>query len=235
MTYKYGEMMRNLFLIICLLLSGCDSNKLSNVENTSKQASICKVHQITSNECEKFDKALEIAELKATQAGIDHERISASRQIGSKVVAGSANDSPYQRIKRSLEGKPFYIDPIEDNFTPYKTSCPKLDPDEGEIDPDELFKMMERIGRDKKEYQAVAYFQDGRVFNVFFLKVVSPCRPESYTDIKDQFPILTEDQLNNFKNGVYLKAAIYPDYKSIKVLIFETFEEAKEKYQELKG
>ncbi len=108
--------MKKALLVTCLVLAGCDSNKLSDVEKASKQVATCKVNQIMPNECSKFDEALEIAELKATQAGIEHERIYASRQIGEKVVSGNINDSPYQRVKRSLESKPFYIDAIEENF-----------------------------------------------------------------------------------------------------------------------
>lgn len=187
------------------------------------------------NECSKFDEALEIAELKATQAGIEHERIFASRQIGEKVVSGNVGDSPYQRVKRSLESKPFYIDAIEDNFISYKKSCPNFDFDEDKPDFDKLTKAMEWIGRDKKQYQTVAYFQKGKTLNVLFSKTAAPCRPDSYSDIQDKFPIITEDQLTKFKNGVYLKSASYPGYSAVNGLVFDTFEEAQEKYHELTG
>lgn len=227
--------MRKIFLLACLLLSGCDSSKLSDIEKASKQAANCRVHQIMPTECEEFVRALEIAELKATQSGIDHERISASRQIGDKIVIGSANDSPYQRVKRSFESKPFYIEPIEANFTPYKTNCPEFNFDDENPDFDELFKATEWSIRDKKEYQTVGYFQNGSILNVLFSKTASPCRPKAYSDIQDQFPILTEGQLNKFKNGIYLKKTFYPGYSSVNAFIFDTFKEAKEKYHELTG
>jgi len=217
-------------LVTCLVLSGCDSNKLSDVEKASKQASTCKIHQIMPNECSKFDEALKIAELKATQAGIEHERIFASRQIGEKVVSGNISDSPYQRVQRSLESHPFYIDAVEENFISYKVKCDV-----------ELIKAMELFGIDDKEqYQAVAYLQKeynkkGRILTVLFTKAAAPCRTESYSEISDQFPIITEDQLTKFKNGEYLKSASYPSYRSVSVIVFDTFEEAKEKYHELNG
>src|SRR5690554_4088487 len=183
------------------------------------------------NECSKFDEALKIAELKATQAGIEHERIFASRQIGEKVVSGNISDSPYQRVQRSLESHPFYIDAVEENFISYKVKCDV-----------ELIKAMELFGIDDKEqYQAVAYLQKeynkkGRILTVLFTKAAAPCRTESYSEISDQFPIITEDQLTKFKNGEYLKSAsIYPGYNSVSVIVFDTFEEAKEKYHELTG
>jgi len=238
-------------LVTCLVLSGCDSNKLSDVEKASKQASTCKVHQIMPNECSKFDEALGIAELKATQAGIEHERIVASRQIGEKVVSGNISDSPYQRVKRSLESHPFYIDAVEENFISYKEKCPEFGFDEGKPDiekltkadieklGEKLAKAMEWIGRDKKQYQAVAYFQKGKILTVLFAKAAAPCRTESYSEISDQFPIITEDQLTKFKNGEYLKSASFPSYKlsyrSVSVIVFDTHEEAIEKYHELTG
>ena len=205
--------MKKALLVTCLVLSGCDSNKLSDVEKASKQASACKVHQIMPSECSKFDEALEIAELKATQAGIEHERIFASRQIGEKV----------------------YIDAVEENFIPYKVKCPEFDFDEDKPDFNKLTKAMEWIGREKKQYQTVAYVQKGKTLTVFFAKAAAPCRTESYSEIQDQFPIITEEQLTKFKAGEYLKSASYPGYSSVSAIVFDTFEEAKEKYHELTG
>lgn len=227
--------MKKALLVTCIVLSGCDSNKLSDVEKASKQVSTCKVHQIMPNEYSRFDEALEIAELKATQAGIEHERIFASRQIGEKVVSGNVSDSPYQRVKRSLESKPFYIDPVEENFISYKVRCPEFKFDEDKPDFEKLTKAMEWIGRDKKQYQTVAYFQKDKTLTVLFAKAAAPCRTESYSEIEDQFPIITEEQLTKFKSGEYLKSASYPGYSSVSAIVFDTFEEAKEKYHELTG
>lgn len=220
--------MKKVLLLTCLVLLGCDGNKLSDIEKAAEQAFTCKVHQIMPNECSKFDKALEISELKATQAGIEQKRIFASRQIGEKVVLGDIGNSPYQRVKRSLESEPFYIDALEDNFISYRVSCLNLEFDK-------LTKTMERIDRRKKQYHTVAYFQKGKVLNVFFVKENSPCRPDSYSDIQEEFPIITEEQLAKFKSGVYLKSASFPRYSSVNAIIFDTFEEAKEKFQDLMG
>ena len=227
--------MRKTFLVICFLVSGCDSSKLSDIEEASKYASKCVAHQIMPNECSRFNEALEIAELKATQAGINQERILASRQIGEKVIMGDQSESPYKRVKRSLESKPFYIKPIEDNFSPYKTSCPKFNIDESKPDLDEAIKALKWYSRDKNRYQTVAYLQEGKTLTVLFAKTATPCRPEKYSDINDEFPIITNDQLNDFKSSVYLKEANNPGYSKITTLVFEKFDEAKEKFHELSG
>ena len=230
-----GEKMRKAFFVICFIVSGCDSSKLSDIEEASKNASECAVHQINPNDCVKFHKALEIAELKATQAGIGQERIYASRQIGEKVIKGDQSESPYKRVKRSLERKPFYIKPIDDNFSPYKLGCPKFDIDESKPDLDEAIKALEWYGRDKNRYQTVAYLQKGETLTVLFAKIATPCRPGKYSDINDEFPILTNDQLNNFKNSVYLKETKYPGYIKVTTLVFEKYDEAEEKFHELSG
>lgn len=239
--------MKKALLVTCLVLSGCDSNKLSDVERASKKASACKVHQIMPNECSKFDEALGVAELKATQAGIEHERIVASRQIGEKVVSGNISDSPYQRVKRSLESPPFYIDAVEENFISYKEKCPKFaEIGSGSFD---VTKAMEWWGRDKDQYKAVAYlttdapktdaspflsFISSKILTVLFIKAAAPCRTESYSEISDQFPIITEDQLTKFKNREYLKSPSSQGYNFVSVIVFDTHEEAIEKYHELK-
>ncbi len=216
--------MRRIFVVLCLLVSGCDNNKLTFS---------CKVHQVTESECKRHDEALEISELRATQAGIDHERSAASRKIGEKFASGSPSDSPYQRVKRSLERKPFYVTPIKENFDPYKIACPDFEFDEDKLDFDQMTIAMEWIGRKNTHYKSVAYLQKGNILTALFSKIASPCRPDAYTDINDEFPIITEAQLKNLKSGIYFKEVAYPGYKSINVLVFETFEEAKEKYEKL--
>ena len=225
--------MRRAIIAICFLVSGCDTSKLFDIEEASKNASTCVIHQIIPNECTRLHQALEIAELKAAQAGIDQERISASRQIGEKTVKGNQSDSPYKRVKRSLERKPFYIKPIEDNFSPYKISCPKFHSNESKPNFDEAIKALKWYNRDKNRYQTVAYLQKGKNLTVLFAKTSTPCRPEEYIDINDEFPILTNNQLDDFKSSSYLKEVNYPEYSEITTLIFEEFDQAKEKYDEL--
>lgn len=221
--------MKYLLVVLVALFVGCDKTKLVTIEEASKDLKLCQLNQILPDHCVEEIKDLELAELKATQSGIDSDKIYASRRIGEKTIAGDTKSSPYNRVKRSLERRPFYIVPDIENFDPYTISCPDFNFDtKDNIDIDELMEALSWSLRPAERYQAVSYFQVNNGVTYIFSKTPVPCRPEKYLDINDEFPIITETQLKELKDGRY-----HRPYSKIETLVFDNFDEAREKYLEL--
>lgn len=224
--------MKYLFPGLFLFLVGCDRILLSKVESASKEFASCEVHQVMPAECEGLKRAYEIASLEAVQAGIDSDRIAASEWIGYKLVVGDPDNSPYKRMKRSLESKPFYITPEDENFALLRDDCQDLKIDESLVDTpakEVLYEMYQSL---KQGYKVVGYVQRNRILTVLFSKLQQPCLP-SPEYIDDEFPILTRNQLDNFKKGIYLQKAYRPEYREVKVEVFDTFSEAKERFNNI--
>lgn len=225
--YKEREMKYLIVLLTVILIAGCDNLKLSKVENASKSLHYCLAHQIIPDECDNAVKILKIAKLKSTQAGIDKKRIEASSDVGEALVSEKKTDSPFNRIKRSLESPPFYIKPNMDNFKPFLDNC--SDFDISSLESAERF-----ILNSNNIIKSVAYLTQENKTVFIFSRTAEPCLPDDYEDINNNFPFITMDQKEKLEAGVYLKRIRFPTYKSIEVIVFDTFDEAKSKYRELK-
>lgn len=210
-------------------LQGCDSASLKKVEVASQQLQQCLVAQIAPGDCEELERRKELSRLKGVQAGIEEERILASISIGEKSIQGDPLNSPYHRITRSLLRKPYYIVPESDNYLPYRVSCPKYDFLNMEIDSDEFRSLLDWESRPASMFQVVSYAQKGRSISFTMVKVQPPCLGDGDENINEEFPIITEGQAAKLEAGEYKPG----EYSRISVYVFDTFEAAAAKHEEL--
>lgn len=229
-------MKQALALLMAMLLLGCDSGLLEDIEDAAHIYQRCLVHQVMPDECENPEKVLILAELRARQKGIEEERIAASREIGLQIVSGAPLNSPYQRISRSLKRNPFYIEPEVANFRPYKDECLEMDLDESNPDPERAIKLIKWwASRSDVRLQMAAYIQSRDAMTFLLFRAAQPCRPKDYLQISEEFPLVTEEQAKNLEAGQYLKNRSFAGYSTARVEIFDSVEKARARYHEIAG
>ncbi|WP_156820440.1 hypothetical protein [Thioalkalivibrio thiocyanodenitrificans] len=218
------------FIVLTLLLIGCQASELKTVEFAAKAHQECLINQVLPDDCDDSKRALLLADLRATQSGLSRDRISASRGIGANIVVGDPSNSPYQRVLRSLEGKPFYVDPERDNFLPYLNKCKHG---------------LSVNLRGKDMVRAVGYIDRGAGITFFLLETKEPCRPDDYLQIDEQFPYLSEAQASRLASGEYWRnnqernwpysIQPRPADKEIRVERFGKMSDFRARFEELSG
>lgn len=207
-------------LIILALFVSCDNFKLNKIEKASKNFQSCLVHQIIPNECDSIETSLEIAELKAIQAEISEERINASIKIGEKSVSGEISNSPYNRIRRALNSYPFYITPTIENYKPFKTDCFTFHKSKANQDEQDFITY----------FIAYAYKFTSTKIKYYFVKTSTVCRPTDYSNISDEFPIITEKQKDFLSSDEYLDNYNNSEIKSVELKVYDNIELAQNAY-----
>ena len=229
-------MKKLVWMVAIPLFAGCDAGHLEDIEIAARQYQQCLVHQVMPEGCDDAEKAMNIAELRGRQKGIDEAKLDASREIGTRLVDGNPSESPYHRIRRSLTQKPFYIEPEAANFRPYQDKCLDIDLEAENPSPEDMERFIEWWAeRSDFRLQVIAYVQRGNTVNFLLSRSRQPCLPDDYSKIDEEFPLLTESQAAKLGDGEYLKGKLIPGYSSANVEIFKSFEEAKARYDELAG
>lgn len=200
-------------VLLCLMNISCERGVLSNIELAAKTYKQCLSEQVYPDECSENLRTLEIKELEGKQKGIERDKIEASRELGYKRVSRWSGNSPYERVTRSL--KKYNITPLSDNYFPYKESCLNYNKED-------FVNRLMAISEKDRSYQLAAFFKKSPTETFIFYKTSPPqCRPESFESINDEFPLITENQLERLKNGEYSYTKSKP-----KVHVYDTFEEA---------
>lgn len=206
-------------LLLCLMNISCEREVMSDIELAAKTYRQCLSEQVYPDECSENLRTLEVKELEGKQKGIGRDKIEASRELGYKRVIRLPENSPYDRVTRSL--KKYNITPMSDNYFPYKESCLNYNKED-------FTNRLMAISQKDRSYQLAAFKEDFTNFytsptgTFIFYKTSPPqCRPESFDSINDEFPLITESQIEKLKSGEYSYTKSKP-----KVLVYDTFEEA---------
>lgn len=216
-------------MVTIFIISGCDASRLNDIEETSRKYQECLVFKIMPYDCDERYKALELAELRARKNGIAEERIEASLSIGEKLVSGSTADSIYGKIYKSITQGPFFLTPQLENFKPYSNRC-------GETDRIG-FDLIGNRPKDKfyTGFRVISYLTTGRTITFLLTKSRLLCRPDSYLEIEEGFPILTEEQVLELKSGKNLRDRAGSRYSNAVVEVYDSSEEAIARYHEIKN
>lgn len=120
-----------LFLLVLLLSCSCDSKNsaLQNLEIIEEEKTKCLSGQIVMDECDDIVNRSEQMLFECQKLGIEESRINAAVQLGRSRVGKKPDQSPFSKIKESIETLPFNLHAVPENFLPLKVEIEKINSD----------------------------------------------------------------------------------------------------------
>lgn len=203
--------------IALFLITGCDQLKLGNIETASDSYCSCLSSQVMPGECNRTEQSFKNAILKAQQAGISNDRISASIKLGKE--NHDIENSPYNRIKNSLENHPYHLPENIKIFSAYKNKCSISD-----IERISEMYIKEFNSKKTEWFMVIGIYQNDTSLTYYVSKTTKPCLPKAFNVIDKDFPIITTAEISLLERQEIIHHPYY--VKEIKIEIYDSVPKA---------